>query len=65
MYADAMGSAASLALIEVEYEETIFKIRKLGTPSYLDHIEKVHVFHLDLEDYFEKWYIDIYNYLKD
>jgi len=53
-YVDVMASTNSLASIEIEDEETILNIRKLGTPSYLDHIEKVHAFQLDLKDDYEQ-----------
>jgi len=52
-YVDVMASVASLAPIEIEDEETILTNRNLGIPSYLDHIQQVQVFHLDLKDDFE------------
>lgn len=64
-YADIMASATSLVPIEIEDEKTILIIKNLGTPSYLDHIEEVHVFHLNLDIDSEHWHVDIYNYLKD
>lgn len=40
-YTDAMASANSLAPIEIEDEETILKIHKLSSPSYMDHMHQI------------------------
>jgi len=36
-----MASANSLAPIEIEDEETILKIHKLSSPSYMDHMHQI------------------------
>ena len=64
MYTNAMASTTLLEPIDIKDEETILKIQKLGTPSYLEHIE-VHTCHLDIESDPQQLYIYICNYLKD
>lgn len=44
-----MANATSLVHIEIEDEEIIITIKKLGTPSYLEYLDYIHVFHLILD----------------
>lgn len=63
-YIYVIANAASLAPININDEEIMFTIKKLGAPSYLEYLDHVHVFHLILDDDTKHWYDYIYNYLK-
>jgi len=60
-----MASAASLAPIEIEDEETILKLYKLSSPYYIEDMDETHNYLIIEENDFQYWYFEIYNYLKN
>jgi len=64
-YADAMVSVASLAPIEIEDEEMIFKFKKLSTPSYVTKYSEIKIYYVTKAGTSPLWYANIYSYLKD
>jgi len=60
-----MASATSLAPIEIDDEEIILKICKIGTPSYIEDMHEIQTYLIDEKNDFQNWYVDIYNCLKN
>lgn len=60
-----MVSATSLEPIKIEDKETILIIFNLRSPSYMDHMHEIQTYLIIEEIEFQKWYFDIYNYLKN